>query len=417
MSRRPEARRAARSSTTRVAAAARSEAAASGVSVRLRKPLERALRSGHPWVFRDALEAFACAPGTRVRVLDKQGRFIAAGLADAGPIAVRVFSRRDEDIDEALFQRRIARAFAMRARVVPEQTDAYRLLHGEGDALPGFVCDRYGSCAVLKLDGEAAPAHASTFARCLTAALADIGVNSLIVRTSRKQADNCELVWGAAPAREQIVHEHAMRLWTNVYEGQKTGLFLDHRETRLRVRALARGLSVLNLYGYTGGFSVAAGLGGAARVTTVDLAKPALALAERSFVDNGLSASLHTCVASDALGFLAQAAKRGERYQLVIADPPNFAPRKTAVENATKAYEALHAAALSVLERDGLYLAASCSSHIDRAAFEETLRRGAAHQRRILQVLEQGGAPADHPRLLAFPEGDYLKVSLAAALD
>ena len=130
--------------------------------VRLRKPLERSLRSGHPWLFRDALEAFEALPGTPVRVLDKSGRFLAVGLAEAGPIGVRVFSLRDEAVDAALFGARIARAFALRARCVPEQTDAYRLLHGEGDGLPGFVCDRYGSAAVLKLDGEAAPAIANT---------------------------------------------------------------------------------------------------------------------------------------------------------------------------------------------------------------------------------------------------------------
>lgn len=385
------------------------------LSLALRKPLERALRSGHPWVFRDALEAFDAAPGTQVRVLDRQGRFIATGLVDAGPIGVRVFSLRDERVDAELFQRRIERALALRARVIPEHTDAYRLLHGEGDALPGFVCDRYGTCAVLKLDGEAAPARAGMMIDCLTPLLAALGVTGLVVRTSRKQADGCELAWGEAPPRELIVHEHGMRLWTNVYEGQKTGLFLDHRETRRRVRTLARGLSVLNLYGYTGGFSVAAGLGGATRVTTVDLAKPALALAERSFVDNGLPADAHRCVADDAITFLSAAKERGERYQLIIADPPNFAPRKTAVESAQKAYEALHSAALSVLEPDGIYLAASCSSHIDRALFEESLRRGASHQRRVLQILELTGAPADHPRLLAFPEGDYLKVLLTRA--
>jgi len=387
-----------------------------GQEVRLRKPLERSLRSGHPWLFRDALEAFDAAPGSPVRVLDKSGRFLAVGLAEAGPIGVRVFSLRDEPVDEALFRGRITRALALRARCVPEQTDAYRLFHGEGDGLPGFVCDRYGSAAVLKLDGEAAPAVADSFQRALTPLLEQHGVRSLIVRTSRKQADACEVVWGAPPARELTVLEHGMRLWTNLYEGQKTGLFLDHRETRRRVRQLARGLHVLNLYGYTGGFSVAAGLGGAVHVTTVDLAKPALALAERSYRDNALPDGSHDVQAADALAFLESAAKSGKRYQLIVADPPNFAPRKSAVENAQKAYEALHAAALAVLEPDGLYLAASCSSHIGRAAFEESVRRGAAHARRVVQVLEQSGAPADHPRLLAFPEGDYLKVLLARAL-
>jgi 23S rRNA (cytosine1962-C5)-methyltransferase len=385
-------------------------------SLRLRKPLERALRSGHPWVFRDALDSADVPVGTQVRVLDRQGRFVATGLADSGPIGVRVYSLRDEPIDTALFASRVQRALALREHVVPEHTDAYRVLHGEGDGLPGFVCDRYASCAVLKLDGEAAAARLPSLLEALTPQLAALGVTGLIVRTSRKQADHSELSWGSAPARELIVREHGMLLWTNVYEGQKTGLFLDHRETRRRVRTLARGRSVLNLYGYTGGFSVAAGLGGATRVTTVDQAKPALALAERSFADNGLDPALHSCVAADAITYLNAAKERGERYQLIISDPPNFAPRKTAVESAQKAYEALHSAALALLEPAGLYLAASCSSHIDRALFEETLRRGASYQRRVLQVLELSGAPADHPRLLAFPEGDYLKVLLTRAL-
>jgi 23S rRNA (cytosine1962-C5)-methyltransferase len=385
-------------------------------SVELRKPLERAVRSGHPWLYREALAPFDAAIGTRVRVFDRSGKFLATGLAEGGPIAVRVFSLRDEAVDGALFRERIARALALRARAVPADTDAYRLLHGEGDALPGFVCDRYGASAVLKLDGEAAHAIAPQVIAELTPQLESLGVSSLVLRSSRKQADACEVVWGQAPPQELTVREHGMVLWTNLYEGQKTGLFLDHRETRRRVRQLAHGLSVLNLYGYTGGFSVAAGLGGASSVTTVDLAKPALALAERSYRDNPLASAEHTVFAADALVFLETAAKSGKLYDLIIADPPNFAPRKTALEPALKAYEALHTAALRVLAPDGLYVAASCSSHVDRAAFEETLRRGAGHQKRVMQVLERSGAPFDHPRLLAFPESDYLKVTLARAV-
>jgi len=373
------------------------------------------VRSGHPWLFRDALEAFDLPAGSVVRVLDRSDRFLAVGLADSGPIGVRVFSLHDRAVDATLFRERIARALSLRARCRPAETDAYRLLHGEGDQLPGFVCDRYGSAAVLKLDGEAAQQHVASVVAVLVPELEALGVTSLVLRTSRKQQDGCEVIWGVPPAKELQVFEHGMRLWTNLYEGQKTGLFLDHRETRRRVRQLASGLSVLNLYGYTGGFSVAAGLGGARSVTTVDVAKPALALAERSYRDNALDASRHECLASDALAYLESAAKSGKQYELIVADPPNFAPRKTALDAALKAYEALHSAALRVLAPDGWYLAASCSSHVDRAAFEETLRRGAGHQKRVLQVLERSGAPADHPRLLAFPESDYLKVVLTRA--
>jgi 23S rRNA (cytosine1962-C5)-methyltransferase len=385
------------------------------LSLRLRKPLERSVRGGHPWVFRDALEPFEAAPGTSVRVFDRSGRFLAAGLAEAGPIGVRVFSLRDVPVDQALFGERLARAFALRARGLPAETDAYRLVHGEGDGLPGFTCDRYGDAAVLKLDGEAVRPHWASLLECLKPRLTALGVRSLILRTGKREEQESEVVWGPAPPQEIVVLERGMRLCTNLYEGQKTGLFLDHRETRFRVRQLARGLSVLNLYGYTGGFSVAAGLGGARSVTTVDIAKPALALADESWRENGLAASAHAIHAADALAYLETAAKSGERYELVIADPPNFAPRKSAQDNALSAYEALHTAALRVLVSDGLYVAASCSSHVDRAAFEESLRRGAGHARRVIQVLERSSAPVDHPRLLAFPEGDYLKVLLACA--
>ena len=371
------------------------------------------MRSGHPWLYRDALEAFDAKPGSQVRVLDKAGKVLASGLADAGPIAVRVFARSDRDVDAALFSERIARAFALRARMLPQDTNAYRLLHGEGDGLPGFTCDRYDRTAVLKLDGEAALAHSRAFVACLTPELAQLGVNSLLVRTGRKHDQEVEHVWGPRPEPELHVLERGMRLLVDVYAGQKTGLFLDHRETRYRVRLIARDASVLNLYGYTGGFSISAGLGGAREVTTVDSAKPALALAGRGFADNGLDPARHTCHASDALEFLSAAADSGKRYDVVIADPPNFAPRQTTLDKALAAYEALHSAALRVLAPGGLYLAASCSSHVERAAFEETLRRGAANARCVLQILERHSAPADHPRLLAFPEGDYLKIVLA----
>jgi len=190
---------------------------------------------------------------------------------------------------------------------------------------------------------------------------------------------------------------------------------LDHRETRARVRQLAVGHSVLNLYGYTGGFSIAAGLGGARQVTTVDLAKPALALAEQSWRANALAPEAHRMRAGDVAAYLTAAAESGERYSLIVSDPPNFAPRQSAVPQALSAYDALHAGVFRLLEPGGFYVAASCSSHVDRTAFEETLQRGAARARRVVQVLERSGAPADHPRILGFPEGDYLKVVVMRA--
>jgi 23S rRNA (cytosine1962-C5)-methyltransferase len=380
--------------------------------IRLRKPLERSVRSGHPWLYREALETCSAEPGAVASVVDKTGRFLGRGLVDAGPIALRVFTTDDEPVDRALFMRRFERALALRARAIGGDTDAYRLLHGEGDRLPGFVCDRYGACAVLKLDGAAAEAWRARVTEWLRAPLAALGVTTLLVRTGKRDDAAVELSWGERPADEIEVREHGMRLLANLWRGQKTGLFLDHRESRLRVRQLAGGLRVLNLYGYTGGFSIAAGLGGAAHVSTVDSARPAIELAEATWRRNALPAEQHRAHVADVPALLAELTQRRERFDLVIADPPNFAPSAASKPAALESYAALHRAALGLLEAGGYYLAASCSSHVDREDFDATLREGARRARRIVQVLERWGAPPDHPRLLAFPEGDYLKVTL-----
>jgi 23S rRNA (cytosine1962-C5)-methyltransferase len=383
------------------------------IRVRLRKPLERSVRSGHPWLYREALEPFTAEPGSIVAVLGKSGQVIARGLADEGPIAVRVFTARDEPLDDALLARRVAAALALRARVVPPATDAYRLLHGEGDRLPGVVCDRYGVCAVLKLDGAAATAWQARVVEQLRAPLAEIGVRALLLRSGKKHAQQSELLYGDAPGEELVIEEHGMKLCANLWRGQKTGLFLDHRESRQRVRALAAGLRVLNLYGYTGGFSIAAGLGGATDVTTVDSAAPALALAERSWCANGLDAARHHARAADVPELLAELAQRRARFELIVADPPSFAPNAQSKPAAMQSYVALHASCLGLLAEGGYYLAASCSSHVTAEDFDASLREGARQSRRVLQILERSTAPGDHPRLLAFPEGDYLKVVLA----
>ena len=383
-------------------------------AVRLIRPLERSIFAGHPWIYREALAPFEARAGELVDVFDKRGRLLAKGYVDGGPIAVRVLTTRPKDpLGSALFAQRIQTAFAVRAQALGTDTDAYRLLHGEGDRVPGLVCDRYGDYAVVKLDGEGIQALRSVWLEPLREALEALGVVGALVRGSRRQNVEPELLFGVAPPRELAVRERGMRLLVNPWEGQKTGLFLDHRESRARVRSLSRGLEVLNLYGYTGGFSVAAGLGGASAVTTVDLAKPAIELAERTFAANDLEPALHQAIAEDVPEFLKRAAQSEQRYDLVIADPPNFAPNQASLEAALESYAALHAACLGLVPpHGGLYLAASCSSHVRANDFLDTLREGARRAKRVLSILEQTGAPFDHPRLLAFPEGDYLKVAL-----
>jgi 23S rRNA (cytosine1962-C5)-methyltransferase len=380
----------------------------------LRRPLERVVAHGHPWIYRDALEPFTARPGAVVTVLDRRGRFLARGLAEAGPIAVRVFTLRDEPLDRGLISRRVEEALELRDRIAPPGTDALRLVHGEGDRLPGIVCDRYGRVAVLRFDGEAAGAWQRELTEALEEPLRRRGVDTLLLRVGRGAHKRVEALRGTIPEMPLEVHEHGMILLADLLHGQKTGLFLDHRESRLAVRNLARGARVLNLYGYTGGFSSAAGLGGARHVVTVDSAAPALELAVEGWRRNGLDPAAHRAETADVEAYLA--APAAERFDLIVADPPSFAPSEESVARALKAYRRVHEGVLGRLEPGGLYLAASCSSHVDRAAFEETMREAAHARRRPLQVCGRWGAGADHPVPLGFPEGDYLKVVLARAL-
>ncbi|MCC7537254.1 MAG: class I SAM-dependent rRNA methyltransferase [Deltaproteobacteria bacterium] len=382
----------------------------------LRKPVERALVEGHPWIWRDALAPFDARAGDVVTVLDRRGAVLAKGIADDGPIAVRVFAVQvldgDGALDAALFRTRIESAATLRRRVVPPDTTAYRLLHGEGDRLPGVVCDVYGEHAVLAFDGQGASAWRDVVVDGLRPVLDGLGVTSLLLRIGRGDRRAVTAAYGEVPGDPIEVRERGMRLLVDLVHGQKTGLFLDHRESRRRVREIAGGLRVANLYAYTGGFSVAAGLGGATRVTTVDVAPPAIELARATWMRNELDAERHHAVVADVPKWLGAARVRGDRYGLVIADPPSFAPSETTLPAALDSYRALHAASLALVEPGGIYLAASCSSHVTMAAFEDTLRAGARQAKRVLQVLSRTGAPEDHPRLLGFPEGDYLKVLL-----
>lgn len=385
--------------------------------VKLRKPLERAVAHGHPWLYADALDRSGGPAGTVLTLLDRKGKFLARGLAEEGAIGMRVFTTRDEPVDAALIAERIEQALKLRERVIPPDTDAYRLVHGEGDQLPGVVCDRYGAFAVVRFDGAGILAWRDAVLEALRPRLDALGVENLLVRSGRGEQKRVETVWGRDPYGPLEVRERGMTLLVDLRRGQKTGMFVDHRESRFEVRRLAAGLRVLNLYAYTGGFSISAGLGGATEVTTVDVAAGAIELAQRGWEANGLDPSLHHAEVADVREFLDGARSESKRWPFIIADPPSFAPNRASKANALKAYRALHRGVLDVLDSHGLYLAASCSSHVDREAFDATLRDAAHSARRGLQVLGRWGAGPDHPVPLGFPEGDYLTVTLVRVLD
>lgn len=391
------------------------------------RPALPRILAGHPWLYREAIRPVhrgSAAPGSGevVGLENGEGLLVGRGIYDdASPLAVRVWTRGDIRIDAALVQDRLARALALRARLFDQHsTDAYRLLHGEADRMPGLVLDRYGAVAVLRTDGDAAAAMFQRHAGEIEAQLRSFGIRTLLHRAlgsvrGRHDGKDAQpgagapvLCFGDAIAEPVQVREHGMPFVSDLLRGQKTGSFLDQRDNRRRVRELSQGRRVLNLFSYAGGFSQAAVLGGASHVTSVDIAHDAHRTAQASFRLAGLDPSKHSFVTADAFQWLEDAANADKRFDLIISDPPSFAPNEKSMPKALAAYKRLHRACARLLADDGLFCAASCSSHVDARTFLSTLDDATLEQR-PLRVLEQHGAPPDHPVLPAFPEGAYLK--------
>jgi 23S rRNA (cytosine1962-C5)-methyltransferase len=384
----------------------------------LRKNLARAIKQGHPWIYRDAVTAPAeLADGALVFVVTEERQAVARGYWDArSPIAVRVLATAGEaaqvgpDLDAAIDARlgtALERRFAFIDRSV---TDTFRWIHGEADRLPGLHVDLYGAVAVVRADGAGARAFYRDLPARLVAAARAHGLELEAVVDRAHGDDAAVASWGALPAGDHEVRENGVRYGVDLARGQKGGLFLDQRDNRALVRTLAQGQRVLNLFGYTGGFSISAALGGASETTTVDVAAPAIAAARRNFERNGLPLEgTNHLYAEDAFAFLERAAAAGTRYDLVISDPPSFAPNERAVPAAVNAYTRLHRLCAIVTAPGGTLCAASCSSHVRGDAFLETVEVGARAAGRRFSLTELRGAAACHPSLPHFHEGDYLK--------
>ena len=354
--------------------------------------------------------------GADVQVVGEDGGAIGRGIYDTdSPIAVRMWTRGESPITPALIDSRAERGFGLRTMLFEDgRTTAYRLLHGEGDRVPGFVVDRYGHLAVLRLDGGAAKAQAPCFVDVLQKHLEAAGVRTLIRRSSEKgEPKVAETLFGPPPPDTIEVLENGVPFVVDILKGQKTGAFLDQRDNRRRVGVLARkGMKVLNLFSYAGGFSLHAALAGA-EVTSVDIAAAAHATAQASFRLAGVDPRAHTFASADAFAYLEEAKKRGKSWDLIVSDPPSFAPNEKALPRAISAYRTLHRACADVLSPGGIFCASSCSSHVDASAFTATLDDGILG-RADLRLIELHGPPPDHPTLPAWPEGRYLKFAVLA---
>lgn len=386
----------------------------------LRKGKEESLQRRHPWIFSGAIdyieaeEETEIAEGALVEVYTRAGEFIAQGHYQIGSIAVRVLSFSREPIDSAWWESRIAVAYDVRRTLSltdnPETT-CYRLVHGEGDSLPGLVVDIYGTTAVIQCHSvgmyrarmEIAAAIRSVYGKRITA-IYDKSSQTLPFKAETGAVDG--YLWGNAGHESQAVTENGARFLVNWEKGQKTGFFLDQRENRELVRRYARGRTVLNTFCYTGGFSVYALAGGAREVCSVDSSERAVALATENMRLNFGDEAPHTEVAADAVEYLRDI---GDRYDLIILDPPAFAKHHKVLGNAMQGYKRLNARALAQIRPGGILFTFSCSQAVTKELFRTTVFSAAAIAGRKVRILHQLTQPADHPVNIYHPEGEYLK--------
>jgi 23S rRNA (cytosine1962-C5)-methyltransferase len=395
--------------------------------MRLFPRAERAVKRGHPWVFDHGIrqQRQAGSAGDLAVLFDERNRFLAIGLYDPhSPIRVRVLHRGEPAvIDEEWFVAGIDASHQRRAGLHDDATTAYRVVHGENDGLPGLVVDRYGDSVVIKLYTAAWLPHLRAVADGVRALL---DAQRVVLRLSRAVARATD---GASPLRDGAVltgaplagpvlfRENGLVFEADLVHGQKTGFFLDQRDNRARVEQLAAGRSVLNVFAYTGGFSVYAARGGARAVTSLDSSEPALAAATRNFQHNrdvpAVTAARHRLLAGNAFELLPELHRSGERHDMVILDPPSFAKAEAGVERALTTYARLTRLGLDVLAPGGMLVAASCSSRIGADAFRDAVLDAAQSAGRPLHVTQQTGHPPDHP--IGFAEGAYLKCIFATA--
>ncbi len=392
------------------------------IKVILRRGREESLLRFHPWVFSGAIAEVQGNPseGDIVAVHASSGDFLAYGHYQIGSIAVRVLSFDDTALRPDFWENKLAAALQVRmtcglhSPADETQTNCYRLVHGEGDNLPGLIIDYYDGVCVMQ-------AHSVGMFRAkkqISDALRKVYGSSLKAVYDKSSGTapfkaGLELIDGYMYRREdfsddeQIVLENGHKFMVNWTEGQKTGFFLDQRENRALVGSLAKGRNVLNLFCYTGGFSIYALAAGAKHVDSVDSSKTAMMMVDRNVALNGFDGTMHTSLCCDAIDYLRDVPEG--RYDLMIVDPPAFAKHRGALKNALRAYQRLNAAAIAKVAPGGFVFTYSCSQVVDKEAFALAVFSAAAQAGRSVRILDRLNQPCDHSVNIYHPEGEYLK--------
>ena len=378
----------------------------------LKSGKEHSILRRHPWVFSGAIDRVEgeIHNGDAVEVTDQKGRFLAFGHAAEGSIAVRIFSFEQGELDRAFWKNKVQQAFDLRSklRIAGDTTTTmYRLIHAEGDGMPGLIVDIYGHTAVIQTHSVGMHELRQLLAEILVEVA---GVTSVYNKSAEKleknggQRSQDEYLIGAQS--DEICLEHGAKYKIDWETGQKTGFFIDQRESRLLLGQLAKDKKVLNTFCYTGGFSICALNGGAVLAHSLDSSQKALDLTEENLKLNGYDPAVHRTIKADALNYLKNLE---EDYDIIVLDPPAFAKHLSARHQAIQAYTRINEAAIRQIKPGGLLFTFSCSQVVDRNLFAGTIMAAAIQAKRNVRILYRLQQPGDHPVSIFHPEGEYLK--------
>ncbi len=385
-----------------------------GKTIRLKlvRDVSKHIKRGNPWVFSDAIEKVKADDGSYAILSSHKGEVLGWGYySPTTNLTFRVLTLGDKKFSDDTVERRIRRAIENKKHLLTRENRCLRVLNGEGDELPGVVADYYEGVVVLKLDGTASEAFwkKEAFAEFFMQQEV-LPVTCVYFKRKNKEEEKGMILAGECDKLTDLEFlENGVKFRTNIIDAAKTGFFLDQRENRDFIRSVAKDHTLLNLFGYTGGFSVYAGLGGAKKVTTVDIAPHAIKASDHNWEINLLSPELHEAICEDAFKFVDEAQKAKKTWDIVITDPPSFAPNQKAKDSAKEAYIKIFADSLKLVRDGGYFAASSCSGHISFDEFMDIVQEALSKARRRGKVLLVKGQPEDHPFPLALPEMRYLK--------
>ncbi|MBI3012855.1 MAG: class I SAM-dependent rRNA methyltransferase [Elusimicrobia bacterium] len=376
--------------------------------------------NGHLWVFSNEIAAYegALSPGCLIDLYNHRDKFLGRGFCNPHSlISIRLLTRQDEELDDAFFSRAIEKSFLCRKSLFPDE-DAYRLIFGESDGLPGLVVDRFGKTAVVQssclgmdllLEKVLNGLRNNLDLECV------LYKNDSSIRSLENLPEDVRVVSGEIPKDSRVNQkfgDQTLHFFVDVQQGQKTGFFFDQRENRERLKDYVSGKTVLDCFSYTGGFGLYAACAGASSVTAIESSVPAGEMLKRNFADQGKEVSL---IREDVSEILERFQKEKRKFDIIVLDPPALAKSKKHLFSALRKYQKLNATAISLLSEGGILFSSSCSYHVSRSGFLEMVSRAAQDAGRRIRLLEMRGQSRDHPILVSMPETDYLKCAILRA--